>query len=116
MDLPQTFEKLSDQPTEVDILIVDDVFVKQITVKDRDTFMPQHSHKYDHISFIAAGAVQVWEDGSFLGNFEAPRGITIKAGVKHTFRTLAHNTVILCIHNAARADYMAIEEEHQLVK
>lgn len=116
MDLPAEFSRRDEQPTEVNILIVDDVFVKQITVKDRDTFMPQHSHKYDHISFIAAGAVQVWKNGSFLGNFEAPTGITIKAGVKHTFRTLAANTVILCIHNAARADYVAIEEEHQLVK
>lgn len=109
--------KLADEqpPDDVEVHIVDDVFVKQMRIAKAGTFIPQHSHKYDHLSMLALGRVHVWADGADLGEFEAPRGIVIKAGVKHLFQSLADDTIIYCIHNAARPDVAAILEEHQLV-
>lgn len=110
-------ELASEQPPDdVEIHIADDVFVKQMLIKKSGTYIPQHSHKYDHLSMLAVGKVRAWADERDLGEFEAPRGIVIKAGVKHTFLSLVDNTIIYCIHNAARADVAAVLEEHQLVE
>lgn len=112
----QDLELSGDQPFGVEIHVVDDVFVKQMHVPKAGTYIPQHSHVYDHLSMLAVGKVRVWADGVEMGEFSAPHGITIKAGVKHTFLTMADDTIIYCIHNAARADVAAVFEEHQLVK
>lgn len=103
-------------PDDVEIHIADDVFVKQMRIAKAGTYIPQHSHKYDHLSMLAVGRVHVWADDKDMGEFTAPCGITIKAGVKHTFKSLVDDTIVYCIHNAARADVAAVVEEHQLVK
>lgn len=95
------------------------VFVKSMVTPDAGTVIPQHSHKYDHLSYLAAGAVEVWTDGEAMGVFEAPSAIRIPAGAKHTFKTLHPWTLILCIHSVAlgEADFNEtdlIAEEHHL--
>lgn len=105
---------LTDQPHGVEIDIVDDIFVKQMIVKSKDTLIPQHSHTWDHLSMLAVGAVRIWRDGVLDGDYVAPAGILIKAGVKHTFRTLEDNTIIYCIHNIMRSGKIDVLEEHSL--
>lgn len=105
-------EPLADQPIQTDIRMVDGVFVKSIEIRQANTILPQHSHAYDHLSYVASGAVRAWADGDPLGDFVAPTGIVIKAGVKHLFQTLADATVILCIHNIRSAEAPELLEEH----
>lgn len=115
-NLPTDFVKAYEQPHGVEVHLVDDVFVKQMVVAKAGTFIPQHVHKYDHLSMLAVGSVKLWEDGRYTGEVKAPSGIVIKAGVRHMFQTTEDNTIVYCIHNAARADFAAIEEEHQVVR
>lgn len=115
MDFPAGLRLADQQPPEVEIHIADDVFVKQMAIAKAGTYIPQHSHKYDHLSMLAVGSVDVWKDGRYDRAYHAPAGIVIAAGVKHLFRALEDNTVIYCIHNAARADVAAVLEEHQIV-
>jgi len=106
-----------DQPTSVDIRLVDGVFVKATTFRHAGMFAPQHAHEFAHLSYIASGSVRVFADGVLLGDFTAPASIVIPAGVKHLFEILADDTVVLCIHNADRLDdegEPAVREEHQL--
>ena len=109
-----TYARHPDQPDVTDIRIVDGVFAKMMHFRHAEMVVPQHAHEYPHISAITSGAVRVWADDALLGEFTAPSFITIKARVKHQFLTLAPGTTILCIHNADRADDVAIHEEHHL--
>lgn len=108
------WSRAAEQPAITDIKIVDGIFVKQIAVRAAGMIIPQHSHSWDHLSMIAAGAVRVWADGEPLGDFRAPAGIAIKAGVKHTFLTIEPGTIIYCIHNISHTGEIDVVEEHQL--
>jgi hypothetical protein len=92
----------------------DDIFIKEMHVPRAGTVIPQHSHKYDHTSMLALGAVRVWEDGELMGDFNSPAGILIKAGVKPTFLSLVDETIVYCIHNLARSNAVEVLEEHHL--
>jgi len=100
---------------EVEFAIDDSIFIKQMLLERAGTYVPQHSHKYDHTSMLAVGSLRAWKDGALLGDFKAPVPISIKAGCKHTFMSLEPNTVVYCIHNISREGYAEIQEEHEHV-
>lgn len=114
-DYPGEFIPVDEQPHGVEIHIVDDVFVKQMVIPKAGTFVPQHVHGYDHLSMLAVGSVVVWRNEANPEICHAPKGITIKAGVRHTFKSLKDNTIIYCIHNAARAELLVEIEPHRIV-
>lgn len=97
------------------ISIYGGVFVKEMLTPEAGTLIPQHAHTYDHISFLAAGAVRVWRNNVLVGDFTAPESIKIPALAKHRFLTLENWTLILCIHALADGETEAdlIHEEHQ---
>lgn len=103
-------------PDDVEFFTADDVFIKQMFIAKAGTIIPQHSHKYDHISMLATGSVRVWADGKLVGDHVAPAGIDIKAGVKHAFLALEDKTVIYCVHRLHKAERVEILEEHQIVE
>jgi hypothetical protein len=102
------------QPYGVEIHMSDDIFLKQMVVAHAGTYIPQHSHTYEHTTMVATGSIRVWEDGKLSGDFTAPTGLMIKAGVKHTFLTLEPHTVLYCIHNMHNSRLVSLLEEHQL--
>ena len=106
-----TYAKLAEQPIISDLHMSDGTFVKSMLVQKAGTHIPQHSHAVSHTSFIATGAVRVWQDGKLLGDFTAPAGVLIEAKTKHLFLALQDNTTVLCIH---RADLLEVLDEHQL--
>lgn len=99
---------------EIDTYTTDGLFIKAVNVARRGSVIPQHSHLYAHTSFIATGAVSVWKDGVFVGDYTAPIGILIAAGAKHKFLTLTDDVTILCLHNLHNAETVKILEEHEL--
>jgi len=56
-----------------------------------------HSHTFDHLTLLAAGALKVTVDGSST-EFKAPQMIYIKAGKEHELIALEDNTIAYCIH------------------
>jgi hypothetical protein len=106
--------RLAEQPISVEIKIVRGLFVKSMLVREAGTIVPQHSHTFDHLSMLALGRVLVWAGDVCLGPHEAPCGIQIRAGVKHTFRTLSDLVLIYCIHRTDENGEIPIEEEHHL--
>jgi len=99
----------------IEYFSADGVHIMQITVPNKGTLIPQHSHAYDHTTLVTSGAVKVWQDEVLTGEFVAPTAVYIKAGVKHTFETLEDNTSLYCIHNISRKGVVEVLEEHQLV-
>lgn len=90
----------------------DGLFVKQMHILKAGTRVPQHAHVYDHLTMLATGSVRVWKDGALDGDYIAPTGIMIAAGIKHTFEALEDDTVAYCIH--AATGEVPIMAEHQL--
>lgn len=82
---------------------VDGVFVKQMDLPKAGILVPQHQHKYDHNSLVAAGIVRVWKRDEWLGDYRAPTCIFIEKETPHTLMSLADNTVVYCIHNVSRS-------------
>ena len=102
------------EPEVIEFHLADDVFIKSGVFREAGTRIPQHSHEYDHTSFIATGGVRVWCDGKYLGEHLSPCGILIKKHTKHTFETTEENTTILCIHNISRNGMIEIHDLHEL--
>jgi hypothetical protein len=109
---PKPYRQIK-QPPIVEIKLCPGLFVKQMALEAADSWVPQHSHAFAHLSMVAAGKVAVWRDGQFWGDFEAPTGILIEPGVKHTFHSLVPHTVIYCIHRVGADGEPEILEEHQ---
>jgi len=95
---------------DVEFTIQDNIFIKQMLLKRIGTFVPQHSHSYEHASMLAYGSVRVWQNDELVGDFKAPVPINIPAGVKHTFMNLEPNTVVYCIHNIERTGVVDIHD------
>lgn len=102
------------EPEVMEFFLADDVFIKSGLFEEVGTRIPQHSHEYDHTSFIATGAVQVWCDDEYIGEYKSPTGVFIKKHAKHKFVTTEPNTTILCIHNIARNGTVDIHDLHEL--
>lgn len=98
----------------VEFHLADDILIKSGFFKDAGAILAQHSHEYDHTSFIATGAVRAWCDGKYIGEYFAPTSIFIKAKCKHAFEIASPNTLIMCIHNISRNGMIDIHELHEL--
>jgi quercetin dioxygenase-like cupin family protein len=107
------------QPETVWLEIFGGIYCKLYRVPDAGTVLPQHSHRFPHLTFVASGAVYVERDGKPAGRYDAPSLIRILAHTKHAFTTLGPDTVLACIHNADHAEAdgePAIAAEHQIVE
>jgi len=89
--------------------------VKQTVVQKARTYLPQHAHQLSHLTTVAKGSVSLWRDGVFDGEFTAPHGLYIEAGVQHLFMTLEDDTVLYCIHSLATPDALRVLKEHEIV-
>lgn len=74
------------------------VYAKQVNIpKGFDVI--QHKHKFDHLSILLEGSVEVISDDSCESIFlVAPASLVIKANTYHGVYAL-ENSVWLCIHN-----------------
>ena len=93
----------------------DGIELRHIHIEKAGTVIPQHSHKFSHMTVVACGAIRVELNGVVKGDFVSPSVIDIPAGTKHLFTTLVDDTVIECIHNISRTGEIEIAEEHQLI-
>lgn len=96
------------QPYGNEYMAADGVFIKEMTIPFAGTMVPQHSHEYDHTSFLARGSVLC--NGK---QYRAPCPIYIPAKQKHSFLSLVDDTLVLCIHNTMRTGKVEVHEEHQ---
>lgn len=88
-----------DNTEGIEFYFADGVMVKQLVFPFIGAKALGHAHVYDHTSMLARGKLRVWEDGKLVGDFAAPTGLFIKAGVFHEFVALEDHTVLYCIHN-----------------
>ena len=68
----------------------------------------QHAHKYDHLSILAQGSVEVMIDGN-KEILHAPACLTIEANKHHGVKSLT-DVVWYCVHATDCADEDEIDE------
>jgi mannose-6-phosphate isomerase-like protein (cupin superfamily) len=68
----------------------------------------QHAHKYDHLSILASGSVEMVVDG-VKSVVEAPACLTIAAGKHHGIKSLT-DVVWYCVHATDCTDEDEIDE------
>lgn len=59
--------------------------------------VPQHAHDHGHTTLVANGAVALWIDGDYAGDFVAPCVKYIQPNTKHVYQALVDNCVLACI-------------------
>ena len=105
------------QPETVSLTIYAGIYYRVWRVQDAGTVLPQHAHRWPHLTALLLGSVLVECDGEHVGVFDAPATIRIPADTLHQFTTLTDNVTLACIHNAEmlEADEPAVTAEHTLV-
>lgn len=114
-DLPTEFVRAPEQPIETDLSIANGLFVKSYLVPKAMTYLPQHTHAYDHVTVVAAGSVQIWVNKAYRGQFVAPATFLVEAGQAHLFMTSANDTVLLCIHRVGADGEPEVIRENPIV-
>jgi hypothetical protein len=80
-----------------DIILVSNLWVKQMYFEEVGDTMQGHSHKFDHPTMVAYGSVKVTVEGQETV-FKAPHIIFISKDKLHKITALETGTVAYCIH------------------
>ena len=99
---------------DVSIGCVANLWSKMMHFKNAGDTEQGHSHKFDHLTLLTLGSLQVIVDGIF-SEFKAPQMIYIKAGKIHELVALEDNTIAYCIH-ALRDDEGTILDPSMIPK
>jgi quercetin dioxygenase-like cupin family protein len=73
------------------------VYAKEWIAGKPGSYIEQHQHSFDHLSYLASGTVEVDVEGQktvYIG----PAGINIKAHKSHKITALSSGVLWLCIH------------------
>lgn len=79
------------------LLIVDNVFVKMMHLRESGDIIKGHAHTFDHITLLSSGSVLMEHDNG-CNTFKAPQLIVTPKGITHKFTALEDNTLICCVH------------------
>lgn len=90
----------------------DDIFIKEMNLKDAGMVVRQHSHKYGHTTLLAHGKLRAWRDDGQVAEYSAPASIYIPANTKHAFMSLVPDTIAYCIHRLEPGADVEIAAEH----
>ena len=88
------------------------VYAKEWQPLKKGEEIEQHSHNFDHLSYLASGVVSVEVEGEQQQVYTGPTALLVKAHKKHKIRSLTPDVLWLCIHSipADLRDAEAIEE------
>ena len=80
-----------------DIILVSNLWVKQMHFENSGDTMQGHSHKFDHPTLVATGSVKVTVE-SISTIFRAPHIIFIAKDKMHEIEAMEPGTIAYCIH------------------
>ena len=83
------------------------VYAKE-TFIPADKWLVQHTHKFDHLSILAQGSIELIVDGK-KSVIHAPACLTIEAGKHHGVKSLT-DVIWYCIHATDCVDESKIDD------
>ena len=57
------------QPETISVSIYAGIYYKLYRILNAGTLLPQHAHRYAHLTTLLQGAITVWCDDELLGDF-----------------------------------------------
>lgn len=88
---------MSNPLTQAELGYFGNIWVRQNLLEKTGTSTVGHKHKFDHVSLLTQGRVQVHVEGYEPREFSAPTFIVIRKEHNHTFTALADNTIWYCV-------------------
>lgn len=73
------------------------IAIRSTTLEKAGDCVGQHSHPYSHATLVGNGAVRVWVNDLWRGDFRRGDPIGIKAGCSHIFQALEDDTFMSCL-------------------
>lgn len=98
----------------VEIREADGIYLRQITIPKAGSLIPQHAHKYAHLTMLVRGEVYVGYADT-LEHHKAPAAIHIRKDTKHTFLSVTNDVELWCVHSLHGSQDPEIVEEYNLV-
>jgi hypothetical protein len=86
------------------------IWVRQNLLPKAGNSTTGHKHKFDHVSIITQGSVEVEIEGYPVKTFSAPRFIVIRKEYNHKFTALEDNTTWYCVFALRDFEGEPIEE------
>lgn len=81
----------------IDLGYFGNIWVRQNILPHSGDVFPGHKHRFDHVSLLIRGSVEVQVKGSPRKIFKAPTFIVIRKEYEHRFTALEDDTVFYCI-------------------
>lgn len=85
------------QPPPEFIDEVEGIGIRSTVLKKAMDCVGQHAHPHAHATLVGSGAVRLWVDGKFLGDFYRGQAIGVKAHHTHIFQALEDDTLLACL-------------------
>ena len=73
------------------------ICVRMIELEKVCYMVPQHAHEHGHTTLVARGAVSLWVEGEYQGDYAAPSLKYVAANKHHVYQALVDNTVLACV-------------------
>ena len=80
-------------------------YFRSVLLQNIGDVVTQHTHDYDHATYIGNGKVKLYVDGVEQGDYFAGRAVEVKANTKHHFVALEPNTRLTCVHLVEKAEH-----------
>ena len=80
------------------------LYFRSILLRNRGDTAAQHTHEYDHVTYVGNGCVVAYADEECIGEVWAGHAIEIKAGIPHKFVAILPDTRLTCVHNVESAN------------
>lgn len=85
------------QPPPEFIDEVEGIGIRSTILEKKGHCVGQHSHPDPHATFVGSGAVRLWADRKYVGDFKRGQAIGVKAGCAHIFQALEDDTLLACL-------------------
>lgn len=85
------------------------IYFRSVLLDQQWDLVEQHRHDHDHATYVGAGSVRMWIDGTPVGDFKAGQAIAIVAGKAHAFQALEPNTRLACVHDVKSAESVKVK-------
>lgn len=86
---------------------VEGVAFRSTTLAKAGDCVGQHAHPHPHATYVGNGAVRLWVNGVWRGDYGRGQPIAIKAHSVHIFQALQDDTHLTCVTIVAVAEAAA---------
>jgi quercetin dioxygenase-like cupin family protein len=86
------------------------IWVRQNTIEKTGESFPGHKHKFDHVTLLVKGSIEVEVEGYAPKQFVAPTFVIIRKEHEHKVTSLTDDVIYYCVFALRNLDGEAIED------